>query len=45
MRFEVHGHDSHKFLISAHSFVAVGTGMDHEEALPVITVSHCSGSL
>ena len=43
MRFEVHGHGSHTFLISAHSFVAVGTGVDHEEALSVITVSHCSG--
>jgi hypothetical protein len=30
MRFKVLVHYSHKFLISSHSFVAVGTDMEHE---------------
>jgi hypothetical protein len=45
MRFEVFSHYSHVFFASAHSFVAVGTRMEHEKALSVTTVSHFSDSL
>jgi hypothetical protein len=45
MRFEVLADYLHKYFVSAHSFVAVGTGMKHEWALSVITGSHYSCSL